>query len=107
MGSAREEVTEVGVVEHYFPAPHVAAIRVERGAIEWGDRIFIRGHGAELSEPIESMEIEHEHVTEAHRGDHVGVRIMYPVHAGDRVFVQHRHMLAPPELRSRPVLIEM
>ena len=107
MGSATDELTEVGVVEHYFPAPHVAAIRVEHGDIEWGDRILIRGHGAELSEPIESMEIEHQHVTEAHRGDHVGVRVMYPVHAGDRVFVIHRHVLSPTDHRSRPMLVEM
>lgn len=107
MGSGTDELTEVGVVEHYFPAPHVAGIRVERGDIEWGDRIVIRGHGTELSEPIESMEIEHHHVVEAHRGDHVGIRIMYPVHTGDRVFVKHRHLLAPPELRSRPLLVEM
>src|SRR5687768_15019170 len=101
MGSGTGELIEVGVVEHYFPEPHVAAIRVERGDIEWGDRVVIRGHGAELSEPIESMEIEHHHVMEAHRGDHVGIRVMYPVHAGDRVFVKHRAVLAPTEQRSR------
>ena len=90
MGSATDELRPVGVVEHYFPRPHVAAIFLQKGDLEWGDRILIRGHGTDLSEPVESMEIDHRHVMEAHAGDRVGVRINYPVKAGDAVYVMPR-----------------
>jgi len=76
----------VGSVSHYFGGAGVAGISVE-GALAVGDTIHVVGHTTDLTQEVESMQIEHEPVDTAGPGDQVGIAITDRVRIHDRVFV--------------------
>jgi translation elongation factor EF-1alpha len=75
----------VGVVNDYFAHISVAGIDLE-GALRAGDTIHIKGHTTDLQQVVESMQIEHEQVTEAKRGDSVGIKVAERCRDGDVVY---------------------
>jgi len=70
---------EIGVVAHYFGHINVAAIELTKGSLAVGDTIRIKGHSSDFTMTVDSMQIEHESVKEARKGDGIGVRV--PEHA--------------------------
>lgn len=76
--------TKVGNVAHFFDKISVAVIDV-LAPIKVGDRIKITGH-EEFEQEVTSMQIEHENVQTAKKGEAVGLKINQPVKKGDEVF---------------------
>lgn len=76
--------TKVGNVTHFFDKISVAVIDV-LAPIKVGDRIKITGH-EEFEQEVTSMQIEHENVQTAKKGEAVGLKINQPVKKGDEVF---------------------
>lgn len=64
----------VGVVSHYFNHIHVAAVEME-GPLAVGDTVHIKGHTSDFTQTVDSMQVEHGSVTEAKKGDSVGLRV--------------------------------
>ena len=77
--------TMVGRVTHYYPKVGVAAVILEDHLAQ-GDRIHIRGPHDDLHQSVNSLEIEHVPITEADRGQDIGIKVIGRVHAGDIVF---------------------
>jgi putative protease len=77
----------IGVVDHWYGKINVAGIRLTDGALRVGDTIRIVGHTTDLTETVESMEIEREPVTEAGPGDQVGIKVPDRARTGDSVFL--------------------
>ncbi len=76
---------EVGKVSHFYG--HVGVMAVDlTGALHVGDTLHVRGHSEDFTLTIDSMQIEHENVAEAHPGDSVGIRVTHKVHPGDTVY---------------------
>lgn len=80
----REE--KVGEIKHYFGKPQVAAIKVTEGALKVGDTIHIKGKTHDVTQIVESMQIEHQTITEAKPGDDIGIKVKDKVKEGDIVF---------------------
>lgn len=74
----------IGKVKHYFDQIMVAAIVLGK-TLKVGDTVKITGHGKELLQKIESMQIEHEQVTTAKKGQDVAFKVTQPVKEGDVV----------------------
>lgn len=74
----------IGRVENFFAKISVAAIKVE-APLKVGDKIRF-----ESSEPfeqtVESMQVEHESIEEAKKGDSVGIKTTGKAHKGNKVF---------------------
>jgi translation elongation factor EF-1alpha len=77
--------TMVGKVFHYYPKIGVAAVILE-DHIAQGDQIHIHGPHDDVHQSVTSMEIEHVPVTEANRGQDIGIKVKARVHEGDVVF---------------------
>ncbi|OFV79664.1 MAG: hypothetical protein A2W26_06810 [Acidobacteria bacterium RBG_16_64_8] len=77
---------EIGVVTHYFDRIEVGAIRLTDEGLRTGETIHIQGHSTDLRQTVGSMQINHEVVTEAKRGDEIGIKVDGPVHQHDKVF---------------------
>jgi putative protease len=75
----------VGRVNDYFARIGVAGIDLE-GTLRVGDRIHIKGHTTDFEQTVESMQIEHEAVQEAHAGQAVGVKVRERCRDGDIVY---------------------
>jgi translation elongation factor EF-1alpha len=76
----------IGKITHYFSKIGVGVIELE-DTLKVGDTIHIRGATADFSQPVESMQIEHEQVQQAGPGDCIGLKVVEKAHEGDKVYV--------------------
>jgi hypothetical protein len=76
----------VGFVTHYYGHLSVAAIRLESGSLRVGDTIRILGHTSDFRQRVESMQIEHQPVTEAGRRQEIGLKVTGHVRENDLVY---------------------
>lgn len=76
---------EIGKVTHYFSRLEVAAIELS-DHLKLGDKIHIKGHTTDFVQAVESMQIEHQSVTEASAGDSIGLKVKGKVREGDTVY---------------------
>jgi len=77
--------TKVGSITHYYDRIGVAVMEV-LAPVKVGDRIKIKGHEREFEQKVASMQIEHENVEKAKKGDNIGLKIEQPVKKGDEVY---------------------
>jgi hypothetical protein len=77
---------KIGEVVKFFAKPCVAAIKVTNGEVNVGDTIKITGHTTDITNTLESMEIENQKVEKAVAGDYIGVKVSDRVRPGDEVF---------------------
>ncbi|MFH1849456.1 MAG: EF-Tu/IF-2/RF-3 family GTPase [archaeon] len=80
-------MAEIGKITHFFSKISVAVLEITKGSLKVGDTIHIRGRATDFEQPINSMQIEHESVEEAKKGQSIGLKVAEPVHEGDRVYV--------------------
>jgi putative protease len=80
-----EEKKLVGKITHYFTNIGVAVIELE-DTLKVGDEISIEGATTNFTQKIESMQIEHNSVEEAKKGDSIGLKVVDRVREGDQVF---------------------
>jgi hypothetical protein len=76
----------VGVVTHYYGHLSVAAIRIEAGSLRVGDTIRILGHTSDFRQRIDSMQIEHQPVTEAGKRQEIGLKVIQHARENDAVY---------------------
>jgi putative protease len=80
------EEKEVGKVSDYFAKVGVVAVEITGEGLSVGDTIHIKGHTTDITQKIESMQIEHEDVETVSRGDSVGIKIEDRVRRSDVVY---------------------
>ncbi len=76
---------QIGVVSNYFEHVGVAALKLG-AALKVGDKIKIVGGEKEFEQEIKSMQVQHEKVEKAKKGDEVGIKVGEKVRKGYRVF---------------------
>ena len=81
-----EELEEIGRVFKFFAKPSVAAIEITSGELKVGDTIMIKGETTDLTQKIESMEIDRVKVESAKAGQGVGIKVIERVRPNDRVY---------------------
>lgn len=77
---------KVGKITHYYDKIGVAVIEVS-ASIKVGDTIKISGHDKEFTQTISSMQIEHEQIDQAKKGQVIGLKIDQPVKENDEVYL--------------------
>ena len=75
----------IGVVNDYFAKIEVAGIDLE-GTLQVGDTIHIKGHTTDLEQTVDSLQVEHEQVPEAKKGDAIGIKVKDRCRGGDIVY---------------------
>ena len=78
---------KVGEIAHYFGKIMVAAIKV-KAEIKVGDTLHIKGHTTDFEQVVDSMQMEHESVPNAKKGDDIGIKVKDHVREGDEVFLK-------------------
>lgn len=76
----------VGEVTHFFDRINVAVIQLNN-TLKIGDNVHFLGHGSDFSQEVTSMQIEHEAVQEAEKGQEVAVKVIKPVKKHTSVFL--------------------
>lgn len=81
-----EEGKLIGKITHYFSNIEVAVIGLS-APLKEGDTIrVIGGENTDFTQAVKSMQIEHEEVKSAKKGDSVGLKVQEKVHEGYKVF---------------------
>lgn len=80
------EEKKVGLVMKYFGKIGVAAIQLSEGSLKVGDQIHIVGHTTDITQTVDSMQIENASVQEAGPGADIGIKIKDKVREHDTVY---------------------
>jgi len=76
---------ELGRVIHYFDKAMVAVVRLT-DSLKVGETVkFVHGE-SDFTQAVESMEVEHEKIQSAKKGDEVAVKVEQKTHEGARVY---------------------
>ena len=77
------EEIEIGEVTDFFRKISVAAVLVHQGeTLKLGDHICIRGPHTEISQTVESLEVDHGSVEQVGGGSEVGLLVALPAKEG-------------------------
>ncbi|HEX9977257.1 MAG TPA: translation elongation factor-like protein [Acidimicrobiia bacterium] len=77
--------TLIGTVTHYYGHIGVAGISVS-APLTVGDTIHFVGATSNFTQPVESMQIEHDKVEKVGPGDQIGLQVRDRVREHDQVF---------------------
>ena len=78
--------TRVGEVTHYFDRLGVATVLLSN-SLSKGDSVHFLGHGSDFIQQVSSIQIEHETILAAKKGDEVAIKTDKPVKALTSVFL--------------------
>jgi hypothetical protein len=76
----------VGTVTHYYGHLSVAAVRMESGSLRTGDMIHVVGRTSDFRQRVESMQVEHEPVSEVRAGQEFGLKVTGHARENDIVY---------------------
>ncbi len=76
----------IGKVTHYFTNIGVAVVEITDSELNAGDKIHIKGATSDFEQAVDSMQIEHESVEKAKKGQSIGLKVDQQVREGDEVF---------------------
>lgn len=79
------EKKKVGIVTHFYNKIGVAIIELQ-DTLNKGDTIEIAGPTTSVQQSVDSMEIEHENVSMAKKGQSIGLKVSEPVREKDVVY---------------------
>ena len=77
----------IGTISNYFSNISVAAFEIESGKLKVGDTVHIKGNTTDITETVSSIQMEHEMIETAKKGDDIGLKVSQKVRGGDKVFV--------------------
>jgi len=77
---------EIGYISNYYKNISVAIVEIANETVSVGDTLHFLGHTTDFETAVDSMEIEHESVTEAKKGDSIGLKVSAKVRKGDKVY---------------------
>jgi acyl-CoA hydrolase len=75
----------VGKVSHYYNHIGVAVIDL-KDSLQIGDQVHFFGRSTDFHQEITSMQIEHESITEAGKGQEIAVKVEKRVRNHDKVY---------------------
>lgn len=75
----------IGKVAHFYDRIGVIALKL-KDSLKVGDTIRIEGGTTSFTQKISSMQIEHEQVSKAKKGEDVGIKVSKKAREGYRVF---------------------
>lgn len=77
--------TRLGEVTHFYSHLSVAVVKVEN-SIKTGDKISIEGATTNFKQKVDSMQIDLDKISEAKKGQEIGMKVIDKVREGDVVF---------------------
>jgi putative protease len=81
----KSKETPLGVVSNYFDHVGVAAIKLKT-SLKKGDIIRVVGGNVDFEQKVESMQIQHKAVSEAKKGDEVGIKLNEKIRKDYKIF---------------------
>ena len=77
---------KVGKITHFYDKIGVAVLVVTDETIKEGDKIRIGEAESGIEQSVDSMQFDHKPISEAKKGDEVGLKVISAVKEGDIVY---------------------
>jgi translation elongation factor EF-1alpha len=77
--------SKVGRITHFYKKIGVAVVELS-APLQTGDTIHISGHITDLTQKVESMQMEHQNIERAEKGQGVGLKVNGEVRENDTVY---------------------
>lgn len=77
---------KIGKITHYFGKISVAILELTDDSLSVGDTIHIKGHTSDFTQKIDSIQIEHQNVPKADKGQSIGIKVIAHAHEHDDVY---------------------
>jgi putative protease len=84
-GNINSMEVKIGVISHVYKKIGVAVVDLSE-PLQTGDIIHITGHHTDLTQKVESMQVEHQDVQKAERGQSIGLKVNGEVREQDLVY---------------------
>jgi translation elongation factor EF-1alpha len=75
----------IGEVTHFYNRIGVAVIDLS-GSVQLGDQVHFLGRSTDFRQDVQSMQIEHQSITEAGKGEEIAMKVERRVRKSDRVY---------------------
>lgn len=85
MAEEKKEVL-IGKITHFFGKIKVGIIEITKGSLAVGDTIHVKGSTTDFEQKVDSMQVEHETVDKAKKGDVIGLKVKEKVREADEVY---------------------
>ena len=82
---SEQNVVEVGHIIHFFSKISVAVLDLT-APLSVGDRILVKGPSTDFEQVVESMQIEHENIQRAEKGQSIGIKLVQHARERDVVY---------------------
>ncbi|HOK17279.1 MAG TPA: translation elongation factor-like protein [Candidatus Paceibacterota bacterium] len=76
----------IGKITHYYGKIGVGIIELSDN-LKVGDKIHIKGHSTDFEQVVDSIQVEHENVNSAKKGEVIGLKVKDKVKEGDEVYL--------------------
>ncbi|MFH0820211.1 MAG: hypothetical protein V1908_00395 [Candidatus Peregrinibacteria bacterium] len=76
----------VGLVTHFYGKINVGIIKL-KSPVKIGDTLKFVGKHGEFTQPLTSMQFEHQPIAKAPKGKEVGIKVKKPVQEDDLVYL--------------------
>ena len=77
---------QIGKVVAFFRVPVVAVVKVTKGVLKTGDLVWVKGHTTDYKLTISSLQVDHRPVSQANKGQEVGLKVPARARRGDRLY---------------------
>lgn len=81
------EEKSIGKITHYYNGIGVGIIELS-DKLKKGDTVHIKGKNTDFEQTVDSMQIEHDKIDQAKKGDVVGIKTKQKVKEGDEVYLK-------------------
>ena len=77
--------SQIGRVTHFYKKIGVAIVELSDSLLV-GDTVHFSGHTTDLTQKVDSMQMEHQNIEKAEKGQTIGVKVTEEVRVKDLVF---------------------
>lgn len=77
----------IGKVVHYYDKLGVAIIDLLKSGLKVGDELKFKRGEEEFTQKVESLQVDHQDVSEVKKGDSFGVKVEQPTKPGTLVYL--------------------
>ncbi len=84
-----DEEEEVGRITHYFSKIGVAIVEL-KAPLNVGDNIQIKGSTTDFQQVVETMQVQHQDVQAAKKGEAIGLKVAQQVRENDILYREVR-----------------
>ncbi len=85
--AVKKEGNVIGLITHYFPHVQAAVIKL-KGPLSMGETVKVKGHTTDFTQTVSSMQIDRMDISNAKKGDEIGLQVISRVRQGDKVYKQ-------------------